>query len=99
MEYDTHLIGQRIKEARKAKRYTQDYVSAQANRVRQCGAFRANTAFFMQHFRGQPQLYPSSRSFQGAGEQHWRYSAGTDSTAVTGCRDHLKNFCKKLQMI
>lgn len=31
MEYDTHLIGQRIKEARKAKRYTQDYVSAQAN--------------------------------------------------------------------
>ena len=25
MEYDTHLIGQRIKEARKAKRYTQDY--------------------------------------------------------------------------
>lgn len=31
MEYDIQLIGQRIKMARKAKRYTQDYVSARAN--------------------------------------------------------------------
>lgn len=31
MEYDLQLIGQRIKAARKAKRYTQDYVSAQAS--------------------------------------------------------------------
>ncbi|MDD3193350.1 MAG: helix-turn-helix transcriptional regulator [Oscillospiraceae bacterium] len=31
MVYDTWLIGQRIKTARKAKRYTQDYVSAKAN--------------------------------------------------------------------
>ena len=31
MEYDIQLIGQRIKMARKAKRYTQDYVSALAN--------------------------------------------------------------------
>lgn len=31
MEYDIQLIGQRIKMARKSKRYTQDYVSARAN--------------------------------------------------------------------
>lgn len=31
MEYDIQLIGQRIKMARKAKRYTQDYVSARAS--------------------------------------------------------------------
>ena len=31
MHYDTGLIGKRIQEARKAKRYTQDYVSARAN--------------------------------------------------------------------
>ena len=31
MEYDIQFIGQRIKMARKAKRYTQDYVSARAN--------------------------------------------------------------------
>lgn len=31
MEYDIQLIGQRIKMARKAKRYTQDYVSARTS--------------------------------------------------------------------
>ncbi len=31
MEYDLQLIGQRIQTARKARRYTQDYVSARAN--------------------------------------------------------------------
>lgn len=31
MDYDIQLIGQRLQAARKAKRYTQDYVSAQAN--------------------------------------------------------------------
>lgn len=31
MEYDIQLIGKRIKAARKAKRYTQDYVSAKVN--------------------------------------------------------------------
>lgn len=31
MTYDTKLIGSRLKQARKAKHYTQDYVSARAN--------------------------------------------------------------------
>ena len=31
MRYDTRLIGQRLQAARKAKHYTQDYVSARAN--------------------------------------------------------------------
>ena len=31
MEYDLELIGKRLQQARKAKGYTQDYVSAQAN--------------------------------------------------------------------
>lgn len=31
MDYDLNLIGQRIKAARKRKRYTQEYVSAKAN--------------------------------------------------------------------
>ncbi|MDD2955191.1 MAG: helix-turn-helix transcriptional regulator [Oscillospiraceae bacterium] len=31
MEYDMQAIGRRIQEARKAKRYTQEYVSARAN--------------------------------------------------------------------
>ena len=31
MEYDIRLIGRRIQEARRAKRYTQEYVSARAN--------------------------------------------------------------------
>ena len=31
MQYDMELIGKRIKAARKAKRYTQEYVSTRAN--------------------------------------------------------------------
>lgn len=31
MQYDRMLIGRQIQKARKAKKYTQDYVSAQAN--------------------------------------------------------------------